>query len=44
MILESHQRLASPFDTFLYRGFSQQASVQALEADRHAEEYQQQVL
>ena len=27
-----------------YRDFSQQASVQALEADRHAEEYQQQLL
>ena len=27
-----------------YRDFAQQASVQALEADRHAEEYQQQLL
>jgi hypothetical protein len=27
-----------------YRDFAQEASVQALEADRHAEEYQQQLL
>ena len=27
-----------------YRDFAQQASVQALEADRHAEEYQEQLL
>ena len=27
-----------------YRDFAQQASVQAIEADRHAEEYQQQLL
>lgn len=27
-----------------YRDFSQQASVQAIEADRHAEEFQQQLL